>query len=52
MNYPFAFNDDLFDFWPIYEALQRYYPLGMKKERGNGYYRYTGTKAKEKLLVE
>ena len=52
MNYPFAFNDDLFDFWPIYEALQRYYPLGMKKERGNGYYRYPGTKAKEKLLVE
>ena len=26
----FRFNTDKFDFWPIYEAIKKYYPIGVE----------------------
>ncbi len=53
LKHHFAFNNDVYNFWPIYEAIRKYYPIGIKKlERINSYYEFQGTKEKEKLLVE
>lgn len=31
----FSFNPQRFDFWPIYETIKQYYPLGLRAQRDN-----------------
>ncbi len=49
----FSFRTDRYDFWPIYEALRKFYPIGIKKIHEKGiFYKYPGILALEKLIVE
>lgn len=54
MNYNFSFNTKTLDFWPIYEAIKKYYPIGIQKgEEGRGiYHKYHGIELLEKIVVE
>jgi hypothetical protein len=38
----FSFNPNKYNFWPIYETIKKYYPLGIIKENKNFYYSYEG----------
>jgi hypothetical protein len=47
----FSFNPDRHNFWPIYETIVKYYPIGISK--GSPLYlRYPGTKALEEIVVK
>lgn len=54
MNYNFSFNTKTHDFWPIYEAIKKYYPIGIQKgEEDRGiYHKYHGIELLEKIVVE
>jgi hypothetical protein len=47
---PFSFNPDRHNFWPIYETIVKYYPIGISKE-SSLYLRYPGIKALEEIVV-
>jgi hypothetical protein len=47
---PFSFNPDRHNFWPIYETIVKYYPIGISKESPL-YFRYPGIKALEEIVV-
>ena len=38
----FSFNSDKYDFWSVYEAIQKYYPIGVDKSLGKLYSSYKG----------
>ena len=48
----FIFNTNQFDFWPIYESIKRYYPIGINRSHEGMYSDYLGHKKLEKLLIE
>lgn len=53
MNRYFSFNSDEYDFWPLYNSIKKYYPIGIKKNQQFDIYRkYEGIQKLEKLLVE
>lgn len=53
MRHNFSFNSDVYDFWEIYEAIKKYYPIGLERGQGDGiYFEYSGIKELEKIVVE
>ena len=52
MNYNFSFRTDRYNFWPIYQALKTYYPLGIERREGGIYFKYPGIAELGKLVVE
>lgn len=48
----FSFNHHQYNLWPIYEVIQKYYPIGVPKNEAKLYFDFPGIKAIEKLLVE
>ncbi len=52
MDHNFSFRTDRYNFWPIYEAIKKYYPLGIEKRNGGIYFTYPGIAELEKLIVE
>ena len=51
-NSKFSFRTDRYDFWPIYDALRKFYPIGIENHEGGIFYKYPGILALEKILVE
>ena len=47
---PISFNTARHDFWPVYQAIQKYYPLGINRE-SPCYDEYPVMKALEEMLV-
>ncbi|MGY3053707.1 hypothetical protein ACVWYG_001908 [Pedobacter sp. UYEF25] len=52
MKFNFMFNPDTHNFWPVYEAIRQYYPIGLEKNEYGLYYKYSGIKELEKVVVE
>ncbi|WP_422350308.1 hypothetical protein [Flagellimonas sp.] len=53
MTNTFDFDFEAYDFWPLYQTIQKFYPIGILKNYGEGIHReYEGYKALERLLVE
>ncbi|GAB3021821.1 hypothetical protein [Spirosoma pulveris] len=50
----FNFNTGKFDFWPIYDAIKRFYPIGIpwQGEEGHMFLSYPGLKELETILVD
>ena len=48
----FYFNSKKFDFWKIYDAMKRFYPLGIKKDESKLYFSYPGLKELENIIVD
>ena len=48
-NHNFSFRTDRYDFWSIYEAIKKYYPIGISESLEES---FPGRKEKEKLIVE
>jgi hypothetical protein len=46
------FNSEKFDFLKIYDAIKRFYPIGLKKDQSKMYYSYPGLKELENILVD
>jgi hypothetical protein len=44
------FNSDKFDFWTIYEAIKRFYPIGVKRDDLKMYLSYPGLKELEDIV--
>lgn len=47
----FYFNSQKYDFWPIYESIKQYYPLGISRE-GSLFFQYSGLDELGKLIEE
>ena len=53
MSKNFFFNYEEYDFWPLYDSIKKYYPIGIKKNQHFDVYRqYPGIQDLEKLIVE
>lgn len=48
----FHFNTDKFDFWPIYDAIKHFFPIGIRKDESKVYYSYPGLYELEKLIID
>ncbi|ADB39966.1 hypothetical protein [Spirosoma linguale] len=52
----FRFNTDKYDFWPIYEAIKRFYPIGIRGINLDGdnqmFLSYPGLKELEAIIVD
>ncbi|WP_258097601.1 hypothetical protein [Marinoscillum pacificum] len=48
-NHNFSFRTDRYDFWPIYDAIKKYYPIGISESLEES---FKGRKEKEKIIVE
>ena len=48
----FSFNPNRHNFWPIYEAVKAYYPIGLKGAYPGIYYDYPGIKKLEALVID
>lgn len=46
----FTFRTDRYDFWPIYEAIKAYYPIGLERTEHSIYFQYPGIKRLEALV--
>jgi hypothetical protein len=46
------FNSDKFDFWKIYDAIKRFYPIGVKRDESKMYFSYPGLKELEDIVVD
>jgi hypothetical protein len=46
------FNSDKFDFWKIYDAIKRFYPIGVKRDDSKLYFSYPGLKELEDIVVD
>lgn len=46
------FNSDKFDFWKIYDAIKRFYPIGVKRDESKMYFSYPGLKELENIIVD
>jgi hypothetical protein len=52
MTQKFSFNSIEYDFWPIYESLREFYPIGIERSYPGIYFEYPGIKKLEKIVVE
>lgn len=53
MNKNFFFNYEEYDFWPLYDAIKKYYPIGIKKNQHFDIYRrYHGIQELEKTILK
>ncbi|MDI3321492.1 hypothetical protein [Pinibacter soli] len=48
----FLFSYDKFDFWPIYQTIIRFYPLGIKKDETKFFFEYPGYKELRKIITD
>ena len=49
----FQFNTEKFDFWPIYDDIKRFYPIGIEKdERWGMYLAYPGLQKLTEVILE
>ena len=49
----FSFNADRYDFWPLYETIKKYYPIGLSKENSRLFFNsYAGIKEYHKLIQD
>lgn len=48
----FNFNSEKFDFWQIYDAIKRFYPIGVSKDESVMYSSYPGLKELEDIIVD
>lgn len=46
------FNSDKYDFWKIYEAISKFYPIGVNRETGSFFRSYEGMKELEAIIVD
>ena len=46
------FNPDKFDFWKIYDAIKRFYPIGVTRDDSKMYFSYPGLKELEDIVVD
>ena len=52
MSENFNFNNELYNFWPIYESIKAYYPIGIDNEYPGGlFFDYWGIKHLEEIVV-
>ncbi len=53
MKLNFSFNTSTHDFWEIYDAINKYYPIGLDRKEGKGIYsEYKGIKDLERIVME
>ncbi|MFT3681906.1 MAG: hypothetical protein QM791_16655 [Ferruginibacter sp.] len=52
LSFNFWFSSKKFDFWPIYEAIKKVYPLGIQKSQGSLFDKYPGRDILSSLLTE
>ncbi len=53
MRTGFTFNPDRYNFWPIYEAIRKYYPIGITRlDESSLFFRFPGIKALEAIVVK
>jgi hypothetical protein len=50
MTKGFTFNFHRYNLWPVYEAIAKYYPIGIPREKAI-YSTYPGRKALEKIAL-
>ncbi len=48
----FYFNDTKYDFWPVYNAIHRFYPIGVPAEMDTFYNSFPGTYQRKKIIAE
>ncbi len=48
----FSFNSSEHNFWPVYDAIKFYYPIGIKRADKSVYFDYPGIKKLEAVVVE
>ena len=48
----FYFNTEKFDFWKIYDAIKRFYPIGIKKDERKMYFSYPGLIELQDIIVD
>jgi hypothetical protein len=50
MNLVFNFNPNTHNLWPIYEAITKYYPIGLRRDEQSILFAYPGIKALDKIV--
>ncbi len=48
----FNFNNDVFDFWPIFKTISNYYPIGISLDENSLYNRFPGSIERVDLIHE
>jgi hypothetical protein len=48
----FYFNHEMYDFWPVYDSIKKYYPVGIPKDDTGMYMNYPGLKNLEKVIID
>lgn len=51
MNDNFSFNNKDYNFWPIYESIKTYYPIGIENDYPGIFFDYWGLKKLEDIVV-
>ena len=51
MKLVFNFNPDTHHFWPIYEAIIKYYPIGLRRDEQSILFDYPGMKALSEIVA-
>ncbi|HEX8607495.1 MAG TPA: hypothetical protein VF679_02515, partial [Pedobacter sp.] len=52
MQYIFNFNAQTHNFWPIYNAIVKFYPIGLRRDEQSIFFEYPGVKDLEKIVVD
>lgn len=52
LNPMFNFNIEAYDFWPIYDAIKRFYPIGIDRNNNQLYLSYPGLKILEDIIAD
>ena len=52
MKFYFTFNSATHDFWPVYDAIKTYYPIGIQESVSSLYFDYEGQKKLGKLILD
>jgi hypothetical protein len=52
MKYIFNFNTNTHNFWPIYNTITKFYPIGLRKDEQSILFDYPGTKDLGKIVVD
>ncbi len=48
----FYFNYEKFNFWPVYNSIKKYYPVGIPRDDTGMYMNYPGLKELEKVIID
>ncbi|MDR3711992.1 MAG: hypothetical protein P4L51_04190 [Puia sp.] len=48
----FSFNHEKYDFWPVYDCIKKYYPIGIPKDDTGLYKSYSGIRSLEKIIID